>query len=236
MLKLNTKECGIWFTSDPHYNQANIVEGISSWEDKSPCRPFKTLDEHDTALVNNINAVVKENDVLICLGDWNFGTYKESVDLGFEFRKRLKCKNIYLVLGNHDTHIRKNKNGIQGCFKQVLDYLELTIIEPSDQEGEKAFKHKIIMSHYAMRVWNHSHRGSIMLYGHSHGNLDEFTPTTANPTWIGDQYYIRNYRTMDVGIDTHPEFRPYSWEEIKSIMLKRNVDIEIDHHSQTTDR
>lgn len=229
MLKINTAQTNLWFTSDPHYNQLNIVEGISTWEGKVGCRPFQTLKEHDDAVVNNINAVVKEDDILICLGDWSFGTYKESVEMAFEFRKRLNCKNIYLILGNHDQHIRKNKNGIQGCFKGVYDYLELSVITPQG-DGDKAFKQKVILSHYAMRVWNHSHRGSYMLYGHSHGNLDEMTPLIANPTWIGDQYYIRNYKTMDVGIDTHKEFRPYSWKEIDNIMKIRNVDIEIDHH------
>ena len=68
-------------------------------------------------------------------------------------------------------------------------------------------------------------------YGHSHGNLDEFTSLTANSDWIGDQYYTKSYRTMDVGFDTHPEFRPYNFQELKEIMERRNVTIEVDHHN-----
>ena len=231
-IKLNINEHKVWFISDPHYHQKNIVEGISDWEDKSPCRPFKTLEEHDNTLVKNINACVKPEDTLFCLGDWNFGSYGDSVELAFEFRKRLKCQNIILILGNHDEHIRDNKKGLQGCFKHVVDYAEVTLVEPSIKENVKAIKYKLILSHYAMRTWNHAHRGSYMLYGHSHGTLDEFTPTTANPTWIGDNYYVRNYRTMDVGVDTHPEFRPYSWDEIKTCMEQRGVDLEVDHHTR----
>jgi hypothetical protein len=34
---------------------------------------------------------------------------------------------------------------------------------------------------------------------------------------------------MDVGIDTHPEFRPYSFDEIHEIMKDRNA-VEVDDH------
>ncbi len=80
-----------------------------------------------------------------------------------------------------------------------------------------------------MRVWPSSHNGSIMLYGHSHGTLDEMTPKIANPTWVGDKYYTRNFRTMDVGLDTNSLY-PYHIEEIVDMMKDRPVGIEIDHH------
>jgi calcineurin-like phosphoesterase family protein len=84
-----------------------------------------------------------------------------------------------------------------------------------------------------MRVWNKSHHGSIMLYGHSHGTLDEMTINTANPTWMGDQYFIKNYRTMDVGVDTHNLY-PYHLDEIIDIMKGRDLHMEIDHHNALT--
>ena len=40
----------IWFTSDTHYNHANIVRGASKWEDKSMCRDFDTVEEMNTAI------------------------------------------------------------------------------------------------------------------------------------------------------------------------------------------
>ena len=30
-------------------------------------------------------------------------------------------------------------------------------------------------------------------------------------------------KVMDVGIDTHPEFRPYSFDEVKSILDQREI-------------
>ncbi len=94
-------------------------------------------------------------------------------------------------------------------------------------------KQMFVLSHYAMRVWNKSHRGSIMLYGHSHGTLDQMRPEFANPTWIGDNYFIKNYRTMDVGVDTH-DLYPYHLDEILDIMKGKEVYMEVDHHNSNT--
>lgn len=206
-----------WFTSDTHYNHKNIVAGVAEWEDKSQCRPFNTLKEHNDALVKNINAVVGPYDTLYHLGDWSFGGF-EAIE---EFRAQLNCATIHLIFGNHDHHIERDKNGIRSIFTSTQHYKEITIA-----------KQKIILCHYAMRVWNGSHKGSWMLYGHSHGTLDEFRPEFSNPTWIGDQYYIKNYRTMDVGVDTHLLFRPYSFEELHDMMSTREVLLDVDHHNE----
>lgn len=227
------KKQNVWFSSDFHYGHGSIVKGVSKWENKRGCRDFGTLEEHDTTLVNNINAVVKENDILFFLGDWSFGGFKndEALINFFSFRDKIKCKNIHFILGNHDKLLVDNKtyNGrsTQDLFTSVSQYKEITIV---DDNNGKALKYNFFLCHYAMRVWNKSHHGAIHLYGHSHNTLDEMTPLTANPTWIGDGYYIKNYRTMDVGIDCHPEFRPFSFQEIRDIMQKRNVELEIDHH------
>ena len=66
-----------------------------------------------------------------------------------------------------------------------------------------------------MRVWNASHRGSIHLFGHSHGNLPD------------------HGKSMDVSADTN-NFYPYSIDDI----IKKFEKIEIktvDHHTKETD-
>lgn len=232
-IQINDKQ-NLYFCSDPHFGHAGIVKGTSGWSDTSRCRPFDTLEEHNEALVANINYRVNEDDILFCLGDWSFGSYKngDNVKNIRKFREQLHCKNIHLVLGNHDDEIIKNKDNAQELFSSVNSVLEILVIEQSKEQNAKPLKQWISLSHYAHRVWDKSHHGSWMLYGHSHGTLDEMTPLIANPTWIGDQYYIKNYRTMDVGFDTHPKFRPYSYQEIKDIMEKRAVELEVDHHGE----
>lgn len=74
--------------------------------------------------------------------------------------------------------------------------------------------HKAVLSHYPMLTWNGAHRGSWMLHGHSHGLL---APTTTT--------------RMDVGVDCHPEFRPFSLDEIAAEMADRQY-IVVDGHEE----
>lgn len=236
----------IWVTSDTHHSHKNICKGQSLWEDKGGCRDFNTIEEMNKAIVDNINAVVKEDDELYHLGDWSFG----GIENIWNFRKQIKCKNIHLILGNHDHHIERNSQ-IRVGEREYLDFLEIPtdvyknfggMSHVNTQDLFSSVSHykevkingrRFVMMHYAMGVWNDSHRGSIMLYGHSHGTLDALKPEFADPTWIGDSYYIKNARTMDVGIDTHPQFRPYSITEIIDIMKEKNV-LLVDHHDGNT--
>lgn len=246
----------IFFTSDTHYNHKNIVRGTSEWEaGEGPqrTRDFDTLEEHNKALVTSINSVVKEDDILYHLGDWSFG----GINSIWEFRKQLNCKEIHLIFGNHDEHIEANKEitilkdeslikflktysyvgdkitfKLQDLFASVSHSKQLNLKIDCQKTG-KFGKQMFCLSHYAHRVWNKSHKGSIMLYGHSHGTLDEMKPEFANPTWIGDNYFIKNYKTMDVGVDTNNLY-PYHMDEILEIMKKRDVLLNVDHHSKNT--
>ena len=49
---------------------------------------FKTLEEHNKALIKAINSTVGENDTLYHMGDWSFGEKKNI----YQFRFALKCK------------------------------------------------------------------------------------------------------------------------------------------------
>jgi len=235
----------IYFTSDTHFHHKNIVSGVSDWESRNKnrkTRNFVTLEQHDIKLIQRINNRVKENDTLYHLGDWSFG----GIEQIWEFRKRLHCKDIHLIYGNHDHHIELNHDVPSSQEKEIRDwafqYLKVSSlpIRIGMQDLFSSCQHykelkinglHIILSHYAMRVWNKSHRGSVMLYGHSHGSLDELRPEFTSPTWIGDDYFIKNYKTMDVGVDTN-NLQPYSLTEIKEIMNKKEILFNIDHHGQ----
>lgn len=201
----------IWFTSDTHYNHKNIVRGCSKWDIKEPgsshqeTRNFDTLEKHNAALVTAINSRVKADDVLYHLGDWSFGGF-DSIKT---FRDQLAVQQIHLIFGNHDHHIENNRGNVQGLFSTVQYYKEISI------SG-----HRVVMSHYAMRVWNKSHHGSIMLFGHSHNTLSPGNYAA--------------FKTMDVGVDTNDNLAPYSWEEIQRIMARRKPLLGVDHHSTET--
>ena len=73
---------------------------------------------------------------------------------------------------------------------------------------------RAVLCHYPILSWPGAHRGAWMLHGHTHGLLQEPEPTTR----------------LDVGIDTHPEFRPYSLDEIIASMADRSY-FAVDGHT-----
>lgn len=142
----------IWFASDTHFHHRNIVRGTSQWTDKSGCRDFDSLDSHDDWLVDLINRKIHRQDTLYHLGDWSFGG-KEQVK---EFRDRLNCEKVHIVLGNHDHHIAQSGPGL--LFESVQQYKELDI------KGQQ-----LVLCHYPIESWNNMERGAKHLHGHVHG-------------------------------------------------------------------
>lgn len=176
----------IWFTSDTHWHHANII--------KYTKRPFANVDEMNEAMINNWNARVGRNDNVYHLGDFAFATEPQIRELN----RRLNG-HVHLIEGNHDSKRIKGNLG----FASYQPYKEL-----------KLASNKIILFHYAMRVWNGSHHGSWHLYGHSHGTLPE------------DPYS----RSTDIGVDSH-NYAPVSLDEVAIIMGKKKFR-PVDHHRE----
>lgn len=210
----------IFFSSDFHYGHRNLVKGISNWENKDKCRNFKTLDEHNQILVNNINKVVKPKDTMYFLGDWSFG----GSDNVLKFRKEIRCENIHLILGNHDDHIFNKQSMLLGGgshgFLSISHYRTISID-----------KQIICLSHFPCRTWDKAAKGSWLLHGHCHGTLASYSTAhnEGNKSWLKKS---KLYKTMDVGIDTHPKFEPYNFETIRAIMNERINLTGIDHHGK----
>jgi len=203
----------IWFTSDTHYSHQNICRGVSTWSDKSSrTRDFHSLGEMNSALVNGINLYVDENDYLVHLGDWSFGGF-ESIE---QFRSQIKCKNIIIFLGNHDHHIKNNREGIQEIFKEVAFYDILEIRRPRDKETEK---YKFFCSHFPVASWEDMGRGVPHLHGHVH---------------LPPNLKVNSGRAMDVGVDGN-DLKPYSLDEILGILKGRPIKTLVlpkDHHME----
>ena len=158
-------------------------------------RPFNSIEEMNQGIIDNWNSVVQPEDIVYILGDISFGKSDETIKLLEQLNGEL-----HLILGNHDL---PNKYIIPYLeFFESIDTLkEIKITEPQSQE----ILH-ITLCHYPMVAWNRSHHGSLHLYGHVHGQYD-------NPESL----------SMDVGIDTHPEFRPYSLNEVLVKLYKKSI-------------
>lgn len=185
----------IWITADTHYHHRNIVSSVSKFKDKGACRCFGSVEEHDFEIVKGINDNVKENDTLIHVGDWSFG----GIEKIFEFRNQIICKNIHLVLGNHDHHIARNNKFNDEACQSLFSSVERIY-------DRKIHGKRFVFCHYAMRTWENWHKGSIMLYGHSHNQLTR----------------IPGQLTMDVGVDSAYEvfgkYRPFHSTEILKLI------------------
>ncbi len=200
----------IFFTSDTHYGHKNLVKGVTSWPDPSRCRDFKSVPEHDDFIVNKINSIVGQDDILYHLGDWSFGGYQNIK----KFRERIICREIHLILGNHDENIEKQLDEYRDTFQSIQHYLEIKL------DGSL-----IVLSHWPMKIWNKSHKGSWHLHGHCHNNLQP------DDWWTSSKRDERR-RTMDVGLDTN-NLKPWSYSELKKIMSKLDkYPSGLDHHEK----
>ena len=200
----------VWITSDTHYGHKNICRGVTNWRlpdgtiPISQTRDFKSVEQMNDTIVNNINEVVKQEDILIHLGDWSFG--------GFEnirkFYDRIICKNIHLILGNHDHHILNNRENVQELFLTVSQYETLVI-------GKQEFR----LMHYPISSWDGLNKGVMHLHGHCH------LPT---------ELRFGKGKRVDVGIDGHPSFKPYHiLRDVVPMLEKRPIisDMGFDHHT-----
>jgi calcineurin-like phosphoesterase family protein len=210
-LTLNPSQ-NIYFTSDTHFNHKNICRGVSDWGGSDKCRDFDTLNHMNDSIVTAINSMVTANDYLIHLGDWSFGGFEQIQ----KFRDRLYCKNIILVLGNHDHHIARNKDNIQDLFHSVHNYLNLDL--RLQQIDGSVKKHKFILFHFPIMSWDEMGQGRIHLHGHVHLSHK--------------QVMAQKGKTMDVGMDGNNLF-PYSLRDILGVMKHREIENPTnfqDHH------
>ena len=200
----------LFFTSDTHYNHANICSATSKWTDPSRTRKFSSLSYMNDAIVGNINAKVRQDDILFHLGDWSFGGF-ESIKA---FRDRIWCKNIHLITGNHDHHIERNRDNVQDLFSSVHKYLELSV-NFSDY-GIGSSNADLVLMHFPIASWNNMAKGTIHLHGHVH---------------FDRKHRSQSGKMLDVGVDGNdlmPHelgsiYRQLAWHPIKSLF-------DNDHH------
>lgn len=197
----------VFITSDCHFSHKNLVRGVTNWRTQNgkiptnSTRDFNTIEEMNQRLVDNINNVVGQDDTLIMLGDVAFGGF-DNIGL---FLDRLICKNIHLIIGNHDHHIENDRGNIQDRFLSVQHYMEVNI----DDEN-------FVLCHYPLQSWHGLNKGVIHLHGHIHS---------------GYKNKFGNGKKMDVGVDGN-NMQPYKITEIVHMMDRREIgsDMDNDHH------
>lgn len=175
----------IFFTSDHHFGHSNIIKFCD--------RPFGDVEEMDKVLIEKWNSKIGLEDEVYHIGD--FAKTKDVEKIAAILDKLNGTK--YLIVGNHEGAALGNRKK----FKWIKEYHELKVKDEACENGVQ----RIILFHYAMRVWRGDFRGTWHLYGHSHGNLPDKADSLS----------------FDIGVDCH-NFEPLSYEEVKAIMKRKN--------------
>lgn len=176
----------VFFTADTHFGHDGLI--------RHGYRTFPSVASMDEMLIANWNNRIMPRDTVWHLGDFTLA----GAEAAAGYLSRLNGK-IHLVWGNHD------RNSVRRLPRWASSQYATEI----SVDG-----HKITLCHYAMRVWNHCHRGSLMLHGHSHGSL----PGTS--------------QSLDVGVDTW-RFRPVTLDEVLERMRALPPYEAEDHHVAT---
>lgn len=137
-----------FFISDLHFGHKNIL----SYDN----RRFRTIEEHDQALIENWNNAVGMGDNVYILGDLSWHTPKKTIEI---FKELSGIK--HLIVGNHDHEIAR-KREFKALLAEIVDYKELTF---SDGSG-------IVLCHYPIPCFNKQFYGWIHLYGHVHNSFE----------------------------------------------------------------
>ena len=198
-----------FFTSDLHLDHANVIryckrpwlqEGDEVLDENGKLRWVNfgvaedRKNEMNEAIISNWNERFGQRDTIYCLGDIAFVNSEDRLQ---QLIGRLNGK-IHLIRGNHD-----NRKILKNCADLFESVRELSKINWDKQ--------KIILCHYAMRVWDSSHHGSWHLYGHSHGLLPG------------------RGKSFDVGVDAW-NYYPVSYTEVKEKM--EELEIKFDHEGR----
>jgi len=178
----------LFLTADHHFSHGQIL--IYQKE----TRPFPTVHEMNKAYTEMWNDQVGDKDVVYHLGDFCF----KRPEAHFP---RLRGR-IHVIPGNHDRWLPKTRWGIQtgphtslrsASREPVIVHNQICIIK---EEGQM-----VVLCHYPLRSWPHSHYGSWHCHGHVHMPIAPWGPS------------------FNVGVDISGG-KLYSWEDIK-LEMKR---------------
>jgi calcineurin-like phosphoesterase family protein len=179
----------------------------------------------NNTLVENWNDVVGKDDIVYHLGDV---FYKIRSDDALKILHQLNGK-IYVISGNHDKTLFEMKNmlGFYDKVGWIKDYYELRV---NDNNVPGNIQH-IVLFHYALRVWNRSHWGAWGCVGHSHSTLPEANHNNSSGGLlldVGVDSAANYFTSQEVSINAwnliklNPKnYRPFSYEEVKDIMLTK---------------
>lgn len=141
----------VFVTADTHFNHKNIIDYCN--------RPFDSVENMNRILIDNWNSVVKNDDLVLHLGDFGFGSKEELT----EICKKLNGRKI-LIYGNHD--LRKGIGFWMDCgFEKAYKNKEILLTEALgiSQDFIKTDS-DVVLSHYPRQIPS----DKLNIHGHIH--------------------------------------------------------------------
>ena len=171
-----------WLIADTHFCCERLVKNTR------PC--FPDITTHDCWLMANINSMVGVRDRLYIIGDF---CYRPNNVMSY--RKLIKCKDIWLIMGNHDK-----RSTCELAFGKDLVRDSITI-----KHGPPEDRKLVYLQHFPVAYWDKSHYGSYHAYGHTHSQREDQLDLA-----------FPQRRSKDVGVDQvykdHGYYGPISVE------------------------
>jgi len=186
----------LYVTSDTHFghNKEFLYEP----------RGYKDPQEMNSDMISIINSTVREDGILLHLGDFCLNTTTEEYH---EILKNLKIKEIWMLWGNHNNPIQKSYGGTR---EQITAYNNGIFIRYLNHYY--TFKNKkniFVCSHYPFQSWEGMNEGSMHLHGHCHNSL------------LTSREDDKSHKILDVGWDAYP--KPLHITEISEIMKTKGL-------------
>lgn len=184
----------IFFTSDTHFNHERILTMGNG-------RPFYSIETHNESLINNWNAVVKDDDQVYVLGDFAWANEPRQIT---SILSRLNGKK-YLIIGNHD----RQKLHAYALNEGYWQYMRM--IDTLTYVTNEGVEYKIVLSHCPFLEFTGSYKpNTIHCYGHIHDTKN-----------YDDIYKKLGFKALNIGVDvssSFPDTKPYSPISIESVL------------------
>lgn len=145
-----------YYISDLHlFCKSQTNDGSVNYDN----RPFNSLDEMHEYILKKWNEKVTNGDTVYILGDISMrGRNDELIALVAQLKGHKT-----LLAGNHED---LSDYRYKQLFEEICDYKEIT-----DHFDGQAYK--LVLCHYPILMWKDQHKGSILLYGHTHKTIEE---------------------------------------------------------------
>ena len=193
-----------WFTSDWHLGHADVLKFEPGRAKVLQC---SSIEEHDAALVERYNKIVKPHDIVYVLGDVGFTDVKSVTGHVMQLNG-----SKHLILGNHDR-------------LSAEQYRRMGFMSVLTEAVIKLGGMRLRLSHYPYRE-NWLRETARFLSG-GHILRDRHKRPMNDGKWILHGHVhsravtIPYHKQIHIGVDTS-NYQPVSWEQVLDIITKHN--------------